>query len=164
MVDDQSVSLFLEHVGVKGMKWGHRKPRDEAARAKQFGGQKDKKKPNFNSQQARIARDKKRETLDSTYAQRKIDSDMSMGEITASLLLAGPVGLVAVKTFKVARARDAALGKVGRPNASSKSRRQIKAESHMNLGEKAASAIVGGPLGMAVYKSGKVLVVRNRGL
>lgn len=27
----------LEHSGVKGMKWGVRKPRDEKARAKQFG-------------------------------------------------------------------------------------------------------------------------------
>lgn len=31
---------LLEHSGVKGMKWGKRKPRDEKARAKQFGPKK----------------------------------------------------------------------------------------------------------------------------
>lgn len=33
-IDDE---FLLEHSGVKGMKWGVRKPRDEKARAKQFG-------------------------------------------------------------------------------------------------------------------------------
>lgn len=43
MIDDHEIDDFLEHVGVKGMRWGHRKPRDESARAKQFGGKKPKR-------------------------------------------------------------------------------------------------------------------------
>jgi hypothetical protein len=45
VVDDKVVEDFLEHVGVKGMRWGHRKRRDEVARAKQFGGRGLRKAP-----------------------------------------------------------------------------------------------------------------------
>lgn len=45
MIDDKVVEDFLEHVGVRGMRWGHRKPRDEVARAKQFGGRGLRKAP-----------------------------------------------------------------------------------------------------------------------
>lgn len=36
MTTDEQVDIFLEHFGVKGMKWGKRKRRDEAARAERF--------------------------------------------------------------------------------------------------------------------------------
>jgi hypothetical protein len=34
----------IAHFGVRGMRWGVRKPRDEAARAKKFGGKKTSRK------------------------------------------------------------------------------------------------------------------------
>lgn len=37
MVEDKEIEDFLEHFGVKGMKWGVRKRRDEKARARLFG-------------------------------------------------------------------------------------------------------------------------------
>lgn len=40
MVDDKAVDDFLEHFGVKGMKWGQRKSRNEAARSKRFSPKK----------------------------------------------------------------------------------------------------------------------------
>jgi hypothetical protein len=45
VIDDKAVEDFLEHFGVKGMRWGHRKRRDEVARAKQFGGRGLRKAP-----------------------------------------------------------------------------------------------------------------------
>lgn len=38
-----NVDEFIAHYGVKGMKWGVRKPRNEAARAAQYGPSKDSK-------------------------------------------------------------------------------------------------------------------------
>ena len=139
MITDERIDHFLEHHGVKGMKWGVRR-----------------------SFPSKMARAKKRKRLNDTYDQRKKDSKMSLGEKAGSLLLGGPAGLVVVKSLKVLRAREAALGGVSRPNASEKTRKELKMESHMNLGEKVVSGMLGGPLGVAAFKSGMVLVVRNR--
>lgn len=42
---------FLEHFGVKGMRWGTRKRRNESARARFFGGRKQRKAANAKAAQ-----------------------------------------------------------------------------------------------------------------
>lgn len=120
----------LEHVGVKGMRWGIRKtPAERAAAAK--------------------VRQKKREVKKADKAKLKLESKMSAGEVVASALIAGPIGVIGYKMIK----RNAAETKLENKNLSAQ--KQTEAAKKLGIGKAAAVTILGGPVGLVTYAGAK---------
>lgn len=109
-----NADVFLEHYGVKGMKWGVRKQGTQsststrvgrAARKLSGGGGPGITDPTPRSKARAKYRSDKAKAKAAVIPARKAASRMKGGEIAISFLLAGPVGVGAYKAIKVARAR-----------------------------------------------------------
>lgn len=110
----------VEHAGVKGMRWGVRKTP---------------------AQKAQKAADKEK---------FKLASKLSAGEVVASALIAGPVGVIAYKAIK----RKAASTK--RKNSNLSPDEQTDAASKIGIGKAVAVTIVTGPAGLVTYGAAKL--------
>lgn len=111
---DQEKEDFLEHYGVKGMKWGQRGRSSQIQQARKRQGAKARKFQKAEDE-ALTAHDKgpkayaaakakadklKQEFNDSP--DRPISMKMTMGEAAVSLMLLGPIGLVPIAGMEVA--------------------------------------------------------------
>lgn len=112
----------LEHVGVKGMRWGVRKT---PAQQRQ--------------------RDKAKAVKKSDKAKFKLESKLSAGEVLTTAMLAGPVGVIGYKMVK----RHAAQTKLENKNLSAQ--KQTEAAAKMSLGKALAVTVLTGPAGLITY-------------
>lgn len=110
----------VEHAGVKGMRWGIRKTP---------------------AQRAQKAADKQ---------QFKLASKLTAGELVASALIAGPIGVLGYKAIK----RNAASTK--RKNSNLSPEGQTDAASKIGIGKAVAVTIVTGPAGLITYGAAKL--------
>lgn len=120
----------LEHVGVKGMKWGVRKtPAERAASQK--------------------VKAKNKAVKRSDKEKLKLESKLSAGEVVASALIAGPVGLIGYKMIK----RNAAQSKLKNKNLSGQ--KQTEAAAKVGIGKGIAVGLLTGPVGLITYAGAK---------
>jgi hypothetical protein len=125
-------SATLEHVGVKGMRWGVRRtPAEQKQRAKEKAVKKSDK------------------------AKYKLESRLSAGEVVASALVAGPIGVIGYKTIK----RHAAETKLENKNLSAQ--KQKEAAAKVSLGKAAAVTLLTGPVGLLSYTVAKEAASRQ---
>lgn len=123
---------FLNHFGVRGMRWGVRnasRGRDAALKATKN----------------RLAERRK----------AKLESKLSAGEAAASFLVGGPFGLIGYKLVK----RNAVATK--RENKDLSAEDQIKAASSIKVGEALAVAVVASPVGLIAYSAAKQVAARR---
>lgn len=124
--------LDLEHVGVKGMRWGVRKtPAQQKQRAKE------------------------KATKKADKAKYKLESRLSAGEAAASLMLAGPVGLIGYQRIK----RNAAETKLDNKGLSAQ--KQKEAAAKISVGKALAVTLLTGPVGLIGYTSAKAIAARQ---
>lgn len=122
----ETETTVLEHVGVKGMKWGVRKAskgRDAAVKA---------------------IKDKR-----AVSRQFKMASKLTGGEVVASALIAGPVGVLGYKLVK----RRATVKKMKNRDLSPDA--QTSAAKKIGLGEALAVTVVSSPVGLVTYAAAK---------
>jgi hypothetical protein len=169
MITDEEVGAFLEHYGVKGMKWGVRKdktgvrPIARSLSKSKFGDASRKNADRHNkraaAKTAAIKEAKKQAKVqlpgNSNKADVKAASKMSKGEKVASFLVAGPAGMAVYKGGKIVSAKSE-LSKSS-PKEVSARKAEVKIRAKMSGGEKVATFIIGGPPGMLVYKGGKIV-------
>ncbi len=124
--------LALEHVGVKGMRWGVRRT---PAERKQHAKEKAIKK--------------------SDKAKFKLESRLSAGEAVASLALGGPIGLIAYNHIK----NNAAETKLKNKNLSGQ--KQTEAAAKIGVGKAIAVAALTGPVGLLGYAAAKTVTSRT---
>lgn len=112
-----NVDEFLEHHGVKGMKWGQRKRRNESARAKKFGGGKTRYKDvkakhlseeEINKRIKRLELERKYETLNKS--QVSAGRDYATGILSNSGKAAAGAAVGTGVSYVVGRALKARLG------------------------------------------------------
>jgi hypothetical protein len=129
----------LEHVGVKGMRWGVRKtPAEQQQRAKEKAVKKEAK--------AAKKADK---------AFFNLESRMSAGEAVVSLALAGPVGLIVYNHIK----NNAAETKRKHKNLSAQ--KQQEAAAKIGVGKAIAVTALTGPVGFLGYAAAKTATSRT---
>lgn len=126
MSTDAEIDEFLEHFGVRGMKWGVRKsPAQRAARTRT----KD------------IKRNEKKE--------RNAASKLTKGEVVTSALLGGPIGFLTYRALK----RDAARTK--QENRNKPAAEQAAIAKKITLGEAVVVGMLTTPVGLLGYAAGK---------
>lgn len=125
-------SRILEHVGVKGMRWGVRRT---PAQRKQHAKEKAVKK--------------------SDKAKYKLESRLNAGEVVASMLLGGPIGLIGYKMVK----RGVAETKL--ENKKLSAQKQQEAAAKIGVGKAIAVTAVTGPVGLITYAGAKAVASRQ---
>lgn len=116
----------IEHFGVKGMKWGVRKA--SSARDSAIKSVKEKR---------------------AVSKQFKMASKLTAGEVVASALVAGPIGVLGYKAIK----RRAAVKKMKNRNLSAE--QQTDAAKKIGIGEALAVTVVSSPVGLITYAAAK---------
>lgn len=118
--------IRLEHVGVKGMRWGVRRtPAERKRHAKEKAIKKSDK------------------------AKYKLESKLSAGEVVVSAMLAGPIGVIGYKMIK----RRAAETKLENKNLSAQ--KQKEAAAKIGVGKAIAVTALTGPVGLVTYAGAK---------
>lgn len=120
----------LLHVGVKGMKWGVRKTPEQRAASKKD-------------------RQEKRAIKKADRDKFKLETKLSGGEVVASALIAGPIGVLGYKAIK----RRAASKKLENKDLSAEE--QTDAARKLGIGEAVAVAVVTSPVGLITYAAAK---------
>ena len=180
-MSDERVEEFLEHYGVKGMQWGKRKARGSEGRAQRLERQAERRPTRGNTrsaQRARMVADsraKKKERGAAAVSKAKSAaktqlpgktnkadvkalSKMSKGEKAATFLVGGPAGMLVWKAGKISATKNDLAKRT--PKEVAARQQAVKALAKMSTGEKIASALFAGPVGMAAYKGGKIIGAR----
>jgi precorrin isomerase len=128
----QQDAAVLEHVGVKGMKWGVRK-----------------------AAKGRDAAVKKIKERRADSRQFKMASKLTSGELVVSALVLGPVGVLGYKAVKRSAAKTKMKNKDLSPD------QQTEAARKINIGAAAASTLIAGPVGLVGYAAAKAAAANN---
>lgn len=136
--ENQKDADALEHSGVKGMKWGVRR----AAASRAAGRGRDIATKKF-KEHRKVSR------------QFKIATKLTAGELVASAIVLGPVGVIGYKMIK----RNAAQTKM--KNRDLSPAEQTNAARKVNLGAALASTIIAGPVGLVGYSVAKAAAANN---
>lgn len=159
-MDFENEDDFLEHFGVKGMKWGVRKKvRGTAGRADRLQRQAARRPTRGNVRSAQRAQKvADRSSAKKSKTDLKVASKMSKGEKFASFVAGGPIGMMVYKGGKISLAKHDL--ETMSPKQVADKQKKIKALAKMSTGEKVASAILLTPAGMVAYKGGKIVGAR----
>jgi len=128
----EGLEKYFEHVGVKGMRWGVRRTAAE---------------------QKRHAKEKA--TKKSDKAKYKLEARLSAGEVLASAIVLGPIGVLGYRSIK----RNAAETKLKNKNLSAQ--KQKEAAAKLGLGKAAVVTTLAGPVGLVTYAVAKEAASRQ---
>lgn len=126
IAEDQEDADVVAHVGVKGMKWGVRKA--------------------TKGRDAAVKRIKEKRAVSRQF---KMASKLTSGELVASALVAGPIGVLGYKAIK----RHAAVKKMKNRDLSPDE--QTNVAKKIGLGEALAVTVVTSPIGLVTYAAAK---------
>lgn len=126
IVDGGDETKPLVHSGVKGMRWGIRKTP---------------------AQRAKSAKEKRKKQ--ETKQKLKIAGKMNAGEVVASAMIGGPIGVIGYSAIKHHAA------KVKKENSNLSDQQQTAAAGRLKLGEALAVTVVSSPVGLITYAAAK---------